>query len=1553
MLRQNFISGRMNKDADIRLLPKGEYRDAFGIEVINSEGDDVGAIEPMLSNKQLTSYDVGANPYDMGDYADEFRKKIYWLVVSDSGSFLFEWDDTNKVQSLVLGDTRPETTRVFNLHKDYMVTGMVKVTTQNVEDDLLLFTDDNMQPICINIERAKSWGVNGFVEEDILLIKKPPRYAPSITPTYTNDGSNNIEERFLLFAYRYRYLDGEYSAPSDFSNYNFNPKPFDLDYFSLDNLGMINAFNAVKIDFNTGERQVTEIQLLVKESLSNNLSIIETFSKEKEGWGDNLIKSFVFANDKSVTDLPSDQLLRSFDNVPLKAKALSLIENLPVFSNYLEGYDIKDQDGNEINIDYNIALQNNIIESGDDLTIAISPDTKLAVTNPNNYPLTEGRRIVIDLSMEINGLPGYDNSFFHTLDSDYPTLHNVFNSLEFRNLLEVINSDFQKNYNQQGEYSVPPSYTLSQDPEITYAQEVGVPTFTVSPVTFTDSDNGGATVEVPITFAESSNFGVVDNINSGTCKTNRNYEVGPVYMDKYGRRSTVLTSKNNTLFIPQEYSVFQNKLIATINSPAPYWADRYKLVVKATPLAYQTIYITEFYSEDFFTWCKLEGKNKDKVVVGDFLIVKKAGEKILFNPTKLKVLDIKEFDEDFIKNNTDQEGEDIIERAGLYMKIRPLGFSMDNDDFDVETRKSPIGANKSGYPRTVLDLFTSGTDPDLQELAIPAGTSITLRLNSSRNYDDGWVNIDYDNEFYAQRDYDTIEDWFDEIIFGRTSLKADDGSGEFDYDYLDSPDPNRENMELIRDENGYLKLIVWGLLSGGTRNRRGRVSAEIIVRTGSGVYAFETLPKQAESERFYETAQCFDIVNGNHLGNTQDQDFENGAPAIVEMDFFNCYTQGNGIESFRVRDEFNTNYLSIDTRPSSTSVEQYRAVRRFADMTYGKPYIESTNINGLNEFNLSNANFKELDKQYGSIQKTLNREGNILVLQEEKAGYVLFGKDLLTTANGESVLSKIPEVLGSYRTYAGNNGVGNNPESVAVDGDRVYWANARRGTPVRLSIDGTTEINYGMVAHFRNLFIQNPTSRKIGGYDPYFKKYTLTIEDEVAQTLNAYCGNVIHKTITEPFTYILNLNYLLGDTVLNFNVSDGEANIVATYAGSPYTANGVTGLATLTIPRTDLEERQVVITITPVTASAQVQVTHTCPVGLPMKVISIVLADEDDLGRTMINRYRWGASSFFSEDHLFQNSELSQFVIESGLEGTSKFPKRGTSVNIQAYKDGSNTGSFKVDRENKLGYLISSANYTDADLETILTEATFLETTNTQISLTNFIDQASFAFDRPNGDENLYLIWDYRDNELAINVDTKIIFAFDASGSMDATLAPLQTMKDTILKDRLLPLYDNDSDLYDESVEIIAWGSGSGDQYPEYNEQTLQALNMFGDTPEGNVIVMVFQDEASNIYEDGTFDPVDPRTATYDADMTTLRTRLNSFPNNYYRGVIFQVEPASGTSFKDFIQAIQNGTGNYSGNNGLSNRGEFNYKYDIADGETPQYYLDKIVEALTELGYTL
>tara|TARA_Y100000815_G_scaffold275754_1_gene316904 strand:+ start:29048 stop:29476 length:429 start_codon:yes stop_codon:yes gene_type:complete len=130
-------------------------------------------------------------------------------------------------------------------------------------------------------------------------------------------------------------------------------------------------------------------------------------------------------------------------------------------------------------------------------------------------------------------------------------------------------------------------------------------------------------------------------------------------------------------------------------------------------------------------------------------------------------------------------------------------------------------------------------------------------------------------------------------------------------------------------------------------------------------------------------------------------------------------------------------------------------------------------------------------------------------------------------------------------------------------------------------------------------------------------------------------------------------------------------------------------------------------------------------VGIPLKITSIVLADEKDLGKTMVNRFRWGSSSFFSENHLFEVSEISKFETLEGLEGVSRFPERGSTINIQAYKGGTNTGKFNVERENKLGYLITDLEYTADDIETILAEATYSEIQSTQQTLSTFLDQSS------------------------------------------------------------------------------------------------------------------------------------------------------------------------------------------------------------------------------------
>ena len=226
--------------------------------------------------------------------------------------------------------------------------------------------------------------------------------------------------------------------------------------------------------------------------------------------------------------------------------------------------------------------------------------------------------------------------------------------------------------------------------------------------------------------------------------------------------------------------------------------------------------------------------------------------------------------------------------------------------------------------------------------------------------------------------------------------------------------------------------------------------------------------------------------------------------------------------------------------------------------------------------------------------------------------------------------------------------------------------------------------------------------------------------------------------------------------------------------------------------------------------------------------------------------------------------------------------------------------------ENKMGYLKTSQPYSESQLQTILDTATYLPESTTIGSDGEERRFVEFNYDRAVGETFLYLIWDYRNEIIAINADTKILIYFDNSGSMATTEVPLNIMVDTLLKDRLLPLYDNDE------------------------------------------IAMVFQDEANSSYHNFT---IEPRTDAYDEDLLVLRNRLNTFSENYYRAVVFQVEGFP--VFKTLMSAIQSGTGSYSGVNGLSDRQEFNYKYDITDGGTPEYYLNQIVTALTELGYEL
>ena len=83
-IKQNFSSGKMNKDLDERLLPKGEYRHAENVQVSTSEDSDVGALENILSNTKLSHSFVLDNSVCVGVYADEKTNSLYWFGANEN-----------------------------------------------------------------------------------------------------------------------------------------------------------------------------------------------------------------------------------------------------------------------------------------------------------------------------------------------------------------------------------------------------------------------------------------------------------------------------------------------------------------------------------------------------------------------------------------------------------------------------------------------------------------------------------------------------------------------------------------------------------------------------------------------------------------------------------------------------------------------------------------------------------------------------------------------------------------------------------------------------------------------------------------------------------------------------------------------------------------------------------------------------------------------------------------------------------------------------------------------------------------------------------------------------------------------------------------------------------------------------------------------------------------------------------------------------------------------------------------------------------------------------
>jgi hypothetical protein len=214
------------------------------------------------------------------------------------------------------------------------------------------------------------------------------------------------------------------------------------------------------------------------------------------------------------------------------------------------------------------------------------------------------------------------------------------------------------------------------------------------------------------------------------------------------------------------------------------------------------------------------------------------------------------------------------------------------------------------------------------------------------------------------------------------------------------------------------------------------------------------------------------------------------------LPWFNCYSFGNGLESDRIRDDFNAPQIDNGVKVS-TLLDSYGEERRSSSMIYSGIYNSTSSVNNLNEFNMSGKITKDLNPMYGSIQALKTRDTNVIAFCEDKVFKVLANKDALYNADGSVNLTASDRVLGNATTFVGEYGISLNPESLAADGYRMYFADKQRNKVLRLSQDGITPISdFGMTSWFRDNLSSGKTTKKqelIGTFDSIKGEYNLSL----------------------------------------------------------------------------------------------------------------------------------------------------------------------------------------------------------------------------------------------------------------------------------------------------------------------------------------------------------------------------------------------------------------------------------------------------------------------------
>ena len=577
-VKNAFIKSKMNKDLDDRLIPSGEYRDAQNVQISRSEGSDVGALENVLGNKEIlfssaqSSFStlVGApNIKCIGQFVDENNTTIY--------SFWTDYFDTQAEDKIIYSPSAKNYILAYNIsgsdNYKVLVEGAFLNFSQtnpiigvNIIEGLLFWTDNRNQPRKINVNLANPTDNPSntyvvptyYVDEDSISVSKYNPYecievlnastqAASIVATAGLNG--NVTNSKALTLNTPTQVTGPITVGLGITGTDVKSGTIVTKVNSQTSIETNKAntlLNAVTLSFKGLETTMYDV----------------TSEKLPDGTTNNPYYDANYGGDPQFLE---DKFIRFSYRFKFDDGEYS------IFAPFTQSMFIPKQDGYFKGDDEKLTYESTIVDFMEnkvtkiDLLIPL-PATRSVLQNTTTSPIkiteidvlykeSDGQAIrVVDTIKVENATPWNsnptDNVFIYTYESTKPyktlpesELIRVYDRVPVRAKAQELMSNRIVYGNFQNKHTPPASLNYQVGISDKYADSI--------------TSSSYSTTEYP----------------NHTVKQNRNYQVGVVLSDKFGRQSTTILSNNQSTQLVNGFGAdtVYSPYRKTTDTVAPAW----------------------------------------------------------------------------------------------------------------------------------------------------------------------------------------------------------------------------------------------------------------------------------------------------------------------------------------------------------------------------------------------------------------------------------------------------------------------------------------------------------------------------------------------------------------------------------------------------------------------------------------------------------------------------------------------------------------------------------------------------------------------------------------------------------------------------------------------------------------------------------------------------------------------------------------------------------------------------------------------------------------------